>query len=74
MFKKRLKKNLYRSIILANSCNHWIYVDLFAKKNKANLEDDELQGFKKLARAYASINVTVLETALKNEDLLEICK
>ncbi len=32
VFKKRLKDNMHRSIILAKAENNWIYEYLFAKK------------------------------------------
>lgn len=42
VFKKRLNKNLRRSIILARGRKYWIYTYLFAKKDRENIEDDEL--------------------------------
>lgn len=51
--QKRLGKNLYRSIILAKGGKFWVFVFLFAKKDQENIEDDELEAFKKLADLYA---------------------
>jgi hypothetical protein len=45
VFKKRLNKNLHRIIILAKGGRFWIYAYLFAKKDRANIEDDELDDF-----------------------------
>ena len=73
VFKKRLNKNLHRSIILAKGGNRWIYAYLFAKKDRENIEDDELRDFRKLADAYAAATDEVIKKALANEDLLEIC-
>ncbi|MDR3745590.1 MAG: type II toxin-antitoxin system RelE/ParE family toxin [Acidobacteriaceae bacterium] len=42
VFKKRLSKNLYRSIVLAKGRQFWVYEYLFAKKDRANIADDEL--------------------------------
>jgi hypothetical protein len=42
VFKKRLSRNLYRSIIVAKGGRYWIYAYLFAKQDRANIEDDEL--------------------------------
>lgn len=53
MFKKRLDKNRSRSIILAKGRRYWVYAYLFAKKDRANIDDDELRAFRKLADLYA---------------------
>jgi hypothetical protein len=53
VFKKRLRQNQYRSIILARTGHYWIYEYLFAKQERANIEDDELADFRKLVKAYA---------------------
>ncbi|MHB1938731.1 MAG: type II toxin-antitoxin system RelE/ParE family toxin [Acidobacteriaceae bacterium] len=53
VFKKRLSRNLYRSIIVAKGGRYWIYAYLFAKQDRANIEDDELAGFRQLAGLYA---------------------
>ena len=42
VFKKRLNDNLHRSIILAKGGKYWIYEYLFAKKDRENIENDEL--------------------------------
>src|SRR5579885_1925038 len=52
VFKKRLNKNMYRSIILGKGQRCWIYVYLFAKKDRDNIEDDELKMFRRLADLY----------------------
>jgi hypothetical protein len=41
VFKKRLNKNMHRSIILAKGGRYWIYEFLFAKKDQANVNDEE---------------------------------
>ena len=45
VFKKRLDDNLHRSIILAKGGQYWVYEYLFAKKDRDNIEDDELLYF-----------------------------
>ena len=40
VFKKRLNKNRHRSIILAKGGRYWIYAFLFAKQDRANIEDE----------------------------------
>jgi hypothetical protein len=42
VYKKRLSKNQYRSIIVARGGRYWVYEYLFAKKDRANIEDEEL--------------------------------
>ena len=39
VFKKRLRKNQYRSIILARAGHYWVYEYFFAKQDRANIED-----------------------------------
>lgn len=73
MFKKRLNKNMHRSIVLAKSGRHWVFAYLFAKKDRANIDDDELADFKKLAPAYGRMTDTALMSALNQGDLLELC-
>lgn len=73
VFKKRLNKNLHRSIILAKAGKYWIYEYLFAKKDRANISDYELADFRVLAKAYASLNEDQLAQLLTNKDLVEIC-
>ncbi|WP_217482537.1 type II toxin-antitoxin system RelE/ParE family toxin [Sphingomonas sp. CL5.1] len=50
VFKKRLNKNRHRSIILAKFGSYWLYQYLFAKKDRANIDDDELREFRLLAK------------------------
>lgn len=73
VFKKRLNKNMHRSIVLAKGGRHWIFAYLFAKKDRANVDDDELADFKKLAQAYSRMTDTELRAALNQGDLLELC-
>jgi hypothetical protein len=73
VFKKRLNDNMHRSIILAKGGRYWVYEYLFAKKDKDNIEDDELTAFRALAKAYANLSEAQTEQLLKNKDLIEIC-
>ena len=50
VFKKRLSKNTYRSIILAKGGSCWIFEYSFAKKDRENIGEDELRAFRKLAK------------------------
>lgn len=73
VFKKRLNKNMHRSIILAKGGRHWIYEYLFAKKDRDNIDDDELRDFKLLAKGYASLTKEQIDKLVSDKDLLEIC-
>ena len=73
VFKKRLNKNMHRSIVLAKGGRHWIFAYLFAKKDRANIDDDELADFKKLAQAYGRMTDAELKAVLNQGDLLELC-
>ena len=73
VFKKRLHSNQHRSIILAKGGTFWIYEYLFAKKDRDNIEHDELAAFRLLAKSYAGLTGHQLGQLLINKDLLEIC-
>ena len=73
VFKKRLNDNMHRSIILAKGGHYWVYEYLFAKKDRENIADDELAGFRALAKAYAGLTERQIEKLLQDKDLMEIC-
>jgi hypothetical protein len=50
-----------------------VYEYLFAKQNKVNIEDDELVGFRALAKAYAGLTAPQVEQLVRNKDWMEIC-
>ncbi|MFT3816555.1 MAG: type II toxin-antitoxin system RelE/ParE family toxin [Rubrivivax sp.] len=73
VFKKRLNDNLHRSIILAKGGRHWVYEYLFAKKDRANIDDDELAGFRLLAKAYADLTEPQVKQLIAARQFVEIC-
>lgn len=73
VFKKRLNNNLHRSIILAKGGNYWIYEYLFAKKDRSNIEDDELLAFRLLANSYSGLTEVQVSQLLVGGDFVEIC-
>lgn len=73
VFKKRLNDNRHRSIIIAKGGKYWIYTYLFAKKDRSNIDTDELTEFKKLAVLYGRQTDETINTQIKNGDLVEIC-
>ena len=73
VFKKRLNDNMHRSIILAKTGEFWVFAYLFAKKDRANIDDDELIAFRKLADLYRRKTASDLEREIASAALMEIC-
>ena len=73
VYKKRMRNNQYRSIILSGAGQFWVYEYLFAKQDRANIEDDELAEFRKLAKLYAGLSTQQINQLLRNRDWVEIC-
>ena len=73
VFKKRLNDNLHRSIVLAKAGESWVFAYLFAKKDRANIDDDELLAFRKLAELYRRKTQAELDAEIGTGALLEIC-
>jgi len=73
VWKKRLNKNMHRSIAIESPERFWVLVYLFAKQDRKNIEDDELAGFKKLAKDYLKANDAAINGQIANGDLEEIC-
>lgn len=72
VFKKRLNDNMHRSIVLAKAREFWVFAYLFVKKARANIDDDELLAFRKLADLYRGKAKADLEAELEIGALLEI--
>nr|WP_250811015.1 type II toxin-antitoxin system RelE/ParE family toxin [Neorhizobium tomejilense] len=73
VFKKRLNDNRHRSIILAKAGEFWVYAYLFAKQDRANIDDDELAAFRKLAELFRRKTPGAFDAELKSGALVEIC-
>jgi hypothetical protein len=73
VYKKRLRKNQYRSLILSKAQTFWVFEYLFAKQDRANIDDDELVAFRNLAKAYALLTTMQMNQLLQNQDWTEIC-
>jgi hypothetical protein len=73
VFKKRLNKNMHRSIILAKFGRYWLYQYLFAKKDRANIDDDELREFRLLAKNLQKATDKDIAPLLADGRLTEIC-
>jgi hypothetical protein len=55
------------------ACKYWIYTYLFAKKDRGNIDTDELAEFKKLAALFSRQTDVTINAQIKNGDLVEIC-
>lgn len=73
VFKKHLRKNLYRSIIVARGGRYWVYAYLFAKKDRANIEEDDLARFRKIAKAYETLTEQQVDELIEECSWMEIC-
>jgi hypothetical protein len=73
VFKKRLSDNQYRAIVLANGGRWWVYEYLFAKKDRGNIDDDELAAFRLLAKGYAALTEPQLTALIRSRHFVEIC-
>lgn len=71
VFKKWLRKNRYRSIIVAKGRRYWVYAYLFAKQDRANIDDDELVEFRAFADLFA--RKADIGREMKFKELAEIC-
>lgn len=73
VFKKRLHNNQYRSIVLTKTGRFWVLEYLYAKNDRDNIQSDELQAFRLLAKSYEGVTVSQLKQLLLDHNLLEIC-
>ena len=73
VFKKRLSNNQYRSIILARGGDFWVYEFLFAKRDKANLDEDELKVYRAIAKQYGKMTGETAQRQIDDGQWIEIC-
>jgi hypothetical protein len=57
----------------AKGGKYWIYEYLFAKKDRENIENDELLAFRLLAKSYAGLTAHQVKQLLVNGRFVEIC-
>lgn len=74
VFKKRLSNNQYRSIILARGGEFWVYQYLFAKQDRANIDEDELKAFRMLAKDYAKMTQQQADAQVADGHWTELCQ
>jgi putative transcriptional regulator len=72
VWKKRLCNNTCRALLLAHEGRRLFFVYLFAKKTMDNIDRDELQRLRGLARLYWTYDTERLAQMLRAGSLLEI--
>jgi hypothetical protein len=72
VFKKRLKDNRFRSLILAKSDTFWVYEYLFAKADRENIDVAELQAFRKLAKSYDGLTELQIQALIDDQHFYEL--
>lgn len=73
VYRKRLNRNRDRAIILAKGGEYWFYTFLYAKQDRANIDNRELAGFRELAKHYAALADKKITVLIKSEELVDIC-
>jgi hypothetical protein len=63
---------LLLSMLMADRL-HWVYAYLFAKKDRANLDDDELASFRALTTLHARKSDADIAKEVQFKELVEIC-
>jgi len=64
---------MYRSVILAKIGHYWLYQYLFAKKDRANIEDNELKAFRLLAKDLGRTTDADIARLIAADHFTEIC-
>lgn len=67
------KSGGYRTLLATNQRDRWVFLFGFAKNERDNVDDDELQALKRLARNFLGMSNEVIEAAKAQGDLTEIC-
>jgi hypothetical protein len=73
VWKKRLDKNTKRGIVVNRIGDLWVFVYLFAKSDRENIDHRELRDFKRLARDFGRASHTEIDRMLALRELTEIC-
>jgi hypothetical protein len=73
VYKKRLGKNLYRSIVLAKGGQFWVYEFLFAKQDLSDIPHEKLLELRQLAKTYAMLTSREIDQLITKEKFVEIC-
>jgi hypothetical protein len=78
LFKKRIarsgqgKRSGFRTLVVTNKENRWIFVFGFPKNERTNIDKDEEEALKKLASELLSYTSDALEKAKLEDELIEV--
>jgi hypothetical protein len=61
-------------LLATNKNDKWFFVYGFAKNDKDNIENQEMQALKKLAAVLLGMDVIAINKLLADKELKEICK
>ncbi|VWB96417.1 toxin RelE [Burkholderia lata] len=73
VWKKRLDGNRQRSIVLSKVGRASVFVFLFAKRDRDDIDERELRAFRKLAADIGCRSDTEIATLIALKELVEIC-
>ncbi|MXN74092.1 type II toxin-antitoxin system RelE/ParE family toxin [Burkholderia sp. 4701] len=73
VWKKRLDKNRQRGIVPSKIGRSWVFVFLFAKRDRDNIDERELRGFRKLAADFDGRTDAEIAKLFELNELVEIC-
>ena len=73
VFKKRLDKNRNLSIILTKGRRFWVFEYLFAKKDRANIDESDLVKLRKIAKGYETLTDQQVNELNDEGSWMEIC-
>jgi hypothetical protein len=66
------KSGGFRTLVLFRQCDRAFFVHGFAKKDQANIDDDELIALRELASLLLSCDESAISQALENKTLIEV--
>lgn len=73
VWKKRLNANRSRAIVLTRLNEFWVFVYLYAKSDRDNIDADELAAFKKLSADYGMAGASGMDALVAAGKAMEIC-
>jgi hypothetical protein len=78
LFKKRVaragqgKSGGFRTLVVTNKGDRWVFVFGFPKNERSNIDKDETEALKKLAAHLLSLNALALEQAQSAKELMKV--
>ena len=66
------KSGGYRTFVASDRRDRWVFMYGFAKKDRDNLDDDELTDLKRIGQAYLAMNEQTMLRAVGEGELQEI--